>query len=250
MNKATSIPEVIQQQDAIIEWAKTHQSRLGYFAVLYKKMTLAVQQAIAAGQFEDNIRMEKLIINFADYYLQAWYGFTSKQPICSAWQQVFFANENKNLVVLQHLILGINTHINLDLAKAAVVTCPGDAIYDLQNDFEKINDIIASLTQQVQTCLEKIWWPLKLLTDIANNRHKAVLNFSIGSARKTSWANALVLSAAQGQMQNNHIIFIEKMVSGISEKIISPGGLTVFLLKPVLWMEPKEVNKLIDILNN
>jgi len=250
MKEATNIEEVLAQQQAIIEWAKMQQSRVGYFAVLYKKMTLAVQQAIVAAQFEDNSRMEKLIIHFANYYLQAWNGYLNKQTICNAWHSVLDACENKNLVLLQHLILGINTHINLDLAKAAVQTSPGESLEALKNDFEKINDIIASLTQQVQTCLEKIWWPLKLLTDITNNRHKAVLNFSISNARKASWANAMALSLVQGAMKENHILFMEKTVIEITKKIISPGRLTLFLLKPVLWMEPEEVSEIINILQD
>lgn len=248
MKEAGNIAEVISQQEAVIEWAITHHNRAGYFAVLYKKMTLAVQAAIGAGQFEDRLRMEKLIIHFANYYLQAWHGYVNKQTICMAWQQVFKNAESNQLVVLQHLILGINTHINLDLAKAAVQTCPGDAIYDLKNDFEKINDIIAELTQEVQTCLEKIWWPLKLLTNITNNRHKAVLNFSIHNARKASWANALALSMVQGTMKDNHILIMQKMVIEISKRIIHPGNFTLFLLKPVLWMEPKKIPSIINSL--
>jgi hypothetical protein len=248
MKEYSTISEVLAGQDAIIAWAETKQHTAGYFAVLYRKMTLAVQAAMLHKQFEDNLRMEKLIIHFAGFYLRAWDGFTGKQTICNAWQEVFTACENKNLLVLQHLILGINTHINLDLAKAAVQTCPGDAIYDLQHDFEKINDIIAFLAQEVQTCLEKIWWPLKFLTDITNNKHKAVLNFSINNARKTSWANALALAAVQGPMHTNHIAFIEKMVVGIGDKIMHPGAFTALLLKPVLWMEPKDVSRKIAIL--
>lgn len=49
---------------------------------------------------------------------------------------------------------GINTHINPDLAKAAVQTCPGEGIYSLKYDFEKINDIIEALAQQIKTALK------------------------------------------------------------------------------------------------
>jgi hypothetical protein len=41
--------------------------------------------------------------------------------------------------------MGINTHINLDLAIAAALTSPGTAIYSLEKDFNKINDVISSL---------------------------------------------------------------------------------------------------------
>lgn len=248
MKVAGSFGEVISQQEAIIQWCKTNESRTGYFAMLYLRMTRAVQAAIAAGQFDDGARMEKLIVNFANLYLQAWHGYAGNNTTGRAWTHVFKNSDNNKLVVLQHLILGINTHINLDLAKAAAETCPGDSIYDLQNDFEKINDIIGALAQQVQSCLEKIWWPLKALTDITNNRHEAVLNFSISNARKTSWANAVALSVITGPAQAHHLGIMENMVICIADKVVNPGWMTITLLKPVVWMEPKQVHKIIALL--
>jgi hypothetical protein len=248
MKAATSLYEVIVHQESILHWCRSNDCRAGYFAMLYRRMTQRVQEAIVAKQFDDGARMEILIVNFANLYLQAWNGYTEKKTIGKAWTQVFMNAEKNNLVVLQHLILGINTHINLDLAKAAVQTCPGDAIYGLQHDFEKINDIIEALAQQIQRSLENIWWPLKLLTDIANNRQDAVLNFSISNARKASWANAVALSLISGPAHDHHLGEMEKMVTCIAEKVINPGLITAALLKRVVWMEPKEVHKIIDLL--
>ncbi len=248
MAETNSLAAVLQQQKAIIDWAIAHQSRAGYFAVLYQKMTVAVQRAMQQGKFEDNTRMEQLIVHFANYYLRAWQQFQQQKSCCPAWRQVFLACSEPKLVVVQHLILGINTHINLDLAKAAEDTCPKEGIYVLQHDFEKINSIIASLVQEVQTRLEQIWWPLKMITDISNNRHKAVLNFSIDNARKASWANAIALSLVSGAQKEHHLKCMEDMVIVLTNKIIHPGPVAQFLLKPVRWMEPKDVREVIGIL--
>lgn len=248
MTEANSIAAVLQQQRSLIDWAIAHQSRIGYFAVLYQKMTIAVQRAMQQGKFEDNPRMERLIVHFANYYLRAWHNFQQGKTCCAAWREVFVSCSEQNLIVLQHLILGINTHINLDLAKAAEDTCPKEGIYALQNDFEKINSIIASLVQEVQTRLEKIWWPLKMLTDISNHRHKAVLNFSIDNARKASWANAIALSLVAGSQKEYHLKCMEDMVVVLTKKITLPGSIAQMMLRPVRWMEPKDVSKVIKIL--
>ncbi|MEO5782654.1 MAG: DUF5995 family protein, partial [Ginsengibacter sp.] len=153
---------------------------------------------------------------------------------------------NNNLVVLQHLILGINTHINLDLAIAAAETCPGEKIYDLQNDFEKINVVIAAQSQTMQNTLCKIWVPLKLLTDISNHRQDAVINFSIDQARKASWASALALALVQGEAHNNYIAIMDNAVVKIADRITSPPFFTNLLLKLVLMMESKNVSKIIE----
>ncbi len=42
MNPVTTIEEVITQLDTIIEWSLARKSRVGYFATLYRRMTVAV----------------------------------------------------------------------------------------------------------------------------------------------------------------------------------------------------------------
>jgi hypothetical protein len=250
MNQITTIDGVIAQLDDIIKQCITGKSRIGYFATLYRRMTVAVKQAILDGSFQDGPRMEQLDVIFANRYFAAWEAYTNKQPCTNAWCAAFGASENADLIVLQQLILGINTHINLDLCIAAADCCPGDKIYGLDADFQKINAVIAEQAQLVQDTLCKIWFPLRLLTDISNNQEKAVLNFSIDTARSCSWANALVLAASPDSLKDQHINEIDHMVVQIGNRIIHPGMLVNFILKPVHWMENKDIGKLIMILQN
>lgn len=250
MIKATTLAEVISHLDTILDWSKQHNSRIGYFAALYRRMTVAVQKEIAANSFADGKRMEHLDVMFANRYLQAWEAYTNKQKCTNGWLASFDACANNSLIVLQHLLIGINTHINLDLAIAAADACPGDKIYDLQNDFEKINLVIASIMQAVQDDLTEIWFPLKTLTRIVNNRHEAVLNFSINNARKASWANAVALAVVQGQARDNYINMIDGTVVKIINRITSPGLAASFVLKPVRLMEHRDVGRNIDLLIN
>ncbi len=41
--EATTITEVIEHLDDILEWSRNNQSRLGYFATLYREVTLSVK---------------------------------------------------------------------------------------------------------------------------------------------------------------------------------------------------------------
>jgi hypothetical protein len=245
---ATSIQEVITELDKVIEWSKLHQSRIGYFATLYRSMTIAVQQGIKNKVFDDGERMERLDVTFANRYLQAWEAYTAKQKCSSAWCKVFDLCNTNNLVVLQHLILGINTHINLDLAIAAAETCPGEKIYELQNDFEKINVVIATQSQTMQNTLCKIWFPLKLLSNISNHHQDAVINFSIDQARKASWASAVALALVQGEARDNYISMMDNAVVKIADRITKPPFFTGLLLKLILMMESKDVSKLVNTL--
>ena len=248
MNAAITIKEVITQLDNIIEWSIVHKSRIGYFATLYHRMTVAIQQGIIDNSFQDGKRMEQLDVCFANKYFFAWDAYTNKQPCSSAWYSAFDACEISGLIVLQHLILGINTHINLDLCIATAECCPGDKIYDLESDFNKINDVIAMQSQLVQNTLCKIWFPLKVLNDISNKQEKAVLNFSIDTARSCSWANAIALAHTDSQIKNELISQIESTVVALCKKIINPGLWINFILVPVKLMESNDVSKIIGLL--
>lgn len=84
---------------------------------------------------------------------------------------------------MQHLLLGVNTHINLDLAIATATVAPGNSIYALHNDFNKINDLISSLMDDIEESLCKVWMPMRLLLKATDGKQDAVLNFSVEKAR-------------------------------------------------------------------
>lgn len=223
---------------------------MGYFAVLYKLMTEAVQTGIKKNVFEDGRRMELLDVIFANRYLDAWYAYINRQPCTNAWCQVFDASQNSQLILLQHLILGINSHINLDLGIAAAESSSRDSIKDLENDFTKINDIITDLSEQIQEALCRVWFPLRLINKITRNREDAVINFSIKIARQTSWANAMALSQLDGQAKNSFIGLIDTSVVAVARRITNPGFYTSLLLKPVRMTENKDIAANIRLLQN
>ena len=57
---AENIDQVIEQLDEIIDVARAEESRLGYFAALYRKVTIQVKKGIGENFFEDGARMERL----------------------------------------------------------------------------------------------------------------------------------------------------------------------------------------------
>ncbi|HMP94181.1 MAG TPA: DUF5995 family protein [Phnomibacter sp.] len=244
-----TIDQVIQQLEAITEDCCRRQSPQAYFAVLYLLMTKAVRQGIQTGYFEDGPRMERLDVLFAGRYVQAWESYQKQQPTTASWQLALDAATHNNLVVLQHLLLGINTHINLDLAIAAAQTSPGQSIFALQTDFDRINTLITQLTDTIQQRLETIAWPMKLLGKIANGKEKAVLAFSITKARQAAWANAVTLALLPPNQHAGHLQIMDTAVAQIGAKIMQPGKLVGWLLKIIRWFEPKSVTQTVEKLS-
>jgi hypothetical protein len=124
MNSANTIDEVIALLDKIIVKSIQKNSRTGYFACLYRKMTIAVKEGMDKGAFEDGARMERLDVSFANRYLDAYNQYSKKAIITQSWQYAFDAS-TQQLTTIQHLLLGMNAHINLDLGIAAAEVSKG-----------------------------------------------------------------------------------------------------------------------------
>src|SRR6185503_8364838 len=164
MSGANNIDEVVAERDRIIAAALVERSRFGFFAALYRQVTLRVRQGIADGVFDDGRRMDRLDTVFANRYLDALAAWQTGRRPSKCWRVAFEATRRADLLILQHLLLGINAHINLDLGVAAAQVAPGAALPGLRADFDRINQILAVLTDEVKLVLEQ-FSPLLHLVD-------------------------------------------------------------------------------------
>jgi hypothetical protein len=189
------IDQVIDRLDRIIERAIETRSRLGYFAALYNRVTIAVRDGIRAGAFADNARMEALDVAFANRYIEAYDQHQRGENPSGAWCVAFRAADDEHLSVLQHLFLGMNAHIHLDLGVACVHVSPHGGIEALEHDFNRINDLLASLVPTVEEQVGEIRHRFSFLTHVAHGLDQRVVNFSMAHARLDAWRFARHLAA-------------------------------------------------------
>ncbi len=220
---ATSIDEVIAQLTAIVEWSKQNNSRMGYFAALYRKVTIQVKKGITDNFFDDGPRMERLDIIFANRYIHACYQYQTGQTPTQSWVRAFNETEHWWPIVLQHLLIGMNAHINLDLGIAAAETVPPGELPSLKGDFDKINGVLAGLVGDVQKELAEIWPLLKLLNSALGNVETAIINFSMEKARDAAWSFAEKLSPLSEEQRQQAIIDKDEMIALFSRVISHPG---------------------------
>ncbi len=103
-NHAQNIDEVIARLTDIIDISRQEPGRLGYFAALYRKVTISVKQGILNGRFEDGARMEMLDVNFANRYLEAYELHSKGETPTASWQVSFEAAGHWRPLILQHLL--------------------------------------------------------------------------------------------------------------------------------------------------
>ena len=151
-----TIEQVISELDKIIYESEITKNPMGYFAVLYRIVTVKVKKGIENNLFDDGLRMEQLGIIFAKRYLDAYYSWQKNEPVTKSWQKAFELSTGYWPIVLQHLLIGMNAHINLDLGIAAAEVSRNKNLNDLENDFNKINEILSSLVYKVQNDLAAI----------------------------------------------------------------------------------------------
>lgn len=245
-----TIEEVIIHLDEIIIWSKANKSPIGYFASTYRSMTTAVLEGVKNKKFEDGKRMVTLDLVFANRYFEAWENYQNGKKCSNAWFTAFEAAQNKDLLIMQHIILGINAHINLDLGVSAASIMPYRKINALKNDFNTINNVIASINQKVQDALNKICYPIELIDQLSNGKDNVVLDFAISKARQTSWASAYVLSNANLFIKPALINMIDNAAALIAKNIIISAKTPSSILKKLKACESGDVIKNIEILSS
>ena len=71
----TTIDGVVEAIGSIIDWSISVSSRLGYFAAMYKRITIAIGTAVSQGEFQDGPRMQRFDVAFATRYFDALNGY-------------------------------------------------------------------------------------------------------------------------------------------------------------------------------
>lgn len=245
-----SIDEVILTLTDIISDAEKNHDPMGYFAALYQKVTIKVKEGIASGFFDDGNRMEKLDVVFAKRFLDAYFAFRKNEPVTNSWEQTFNLARNPELIVLQHLLLGMNAHINLDLGIAAAEVSKGKNLNDLEPDFNRINEILSSLVHEVQNDLSALWPILKYILKWTGKVDDYLVDFSMKLARDGAWKFAGQLYAVPENEKGNTINKRDQKVAAKTGIITKPGLIATLVLRIIRMTErgtvSEKIRKLAD----
>jgi len=248
MISANSISEVITRLTDVTSELRERKSRLGFFPALYRQVTIKVMEGIHSGRFEDGQRMESLDVIFANRYLKALEQYKEGGQPSRCWHVAFKAGDKWRPLVLQHLLLGMNAHINLDLGVAAAQTAPGEKLAELKRDFEVINDVLVESLDVVQNKLGAISPLLNLLDYVGGKRDEAVFNFSLRAARNAVWSVAELLAPLDSAKQAREIEKIDIKIQKLAELILKPGRLLNAATLPIRLAERRNTRLIIDVL--
>ena len=223
--QATDINDVVVKLTGIIDSQRDLGSPLAFFPAVYRATTARVRAGIQSGSFVDGDRMERLATTFANRYLAALDDFSlggCASP--RAWQVAFEAARREHTMILQHVLLGMNAHINFDLPLAVIATANGGQIADLEGDFQAINRILADLLDPVQAIIDRFSPLLHILDQVGGRTDEELVTFSINTARDEAWHEATRLVGESSQQRERSILSLDRRVTVVARRIIVPDG--------------------------
>ena len=249
----TSIDQVIDAIQGIVDWSIANESRFGYFAALYKRITIAIRNGIRDHLFDDGPRMERFDVIFASRYFTALnaYFHPAQFPFLSeCWRVAFDGAQRPAPIIVQHMLAGVNAHIDLDLGIAAEEVAPGRLLPTLHHDFNTVNAVLSS---QVATVVEEINSLSPVLADIYRvlmNHELDLIADGLVVVRDSAWNFASLLASQPGFVDPAIIKLHDLKVAGLGKLILDPPGLLLsHLIEVIAAAESRDIVKNIQTLN-
>jgi len=161
------------------------------FATAYVITTKEILAAIEAGEFDDSILASNYVFEFAKAYHDAFDAFESGSGRAESWALAFETALRPTTSVPQKLLLGINAHINYDLA--LVLLKSG---FDLQSTahlacHQKIDDALSSAMTRVRRIIVRTYLPHEWLrSTILGPGLDRLADAAFRRARTRAWETA------------------------------------------------------------
>jgi hypothetical protein len=125
---ATSIPEVVKRLAEIRDYAAStsllgENDGIASFGKLYHVITRRVGEMVESGEFQSSPFLVRLDIEFAERFFQALRSYAADiHTTPGVWRVLFDNRSDPNVAPVNFAVLGVNAHINFDLAHALIAT--------------------------------------------------------------------------------------------------------------------------------
>jgi hypothetical protein len=211
----------------------------GYFPAMYARVTERVERDAAAGKVGDRERMEGFARVFAAWYLEPIRG---ERPMPGSWQAAVDVEADRDLLIAQQLLLGINAHVNHDLPQVVVELADETGDLDaLRPGFDAINNLLADTYPALVRDVGRVAWWMAALS--ARDAGRA-FNFSLHRARDMAWMNAERLFALPVDERPAAVVQLDDAVRVLAYLVTRPpwpASWAFPLLRRLESSQPREV---------
>jgi hypothetical protein len=238
MGRSGDIDRLIGRMRALLAPLEERGDPGRYFLATYLRTTLAVEQELARGGFRDPEWVERWDVAFADLYLDALEAAEAGRPPPEPWAVAFGAAEGDRLPPLRHVLLGMNAHINYDLAQSLVAVISAAEFDDPQvlagrrADHEHIDQVLVSRVGAEDSELEALSGGRSLVDRLLQPLNRQGTKRFLKESRAKVWANARLLDAARRQGAEAYaarLAELERLSAARVADLVAPGQVVLKL---------------------
>lgn len=238
----TSLQEIIEGLGGIERALREQEDRRAVFATAYVNMTSEIASRIGEASFHDPDWVARYAVAFANLYRSALLSYEQGdfEATPKPWLASFEASKNRRALLIQDLLLGINAHINHDLALALNEVGIDPERDKRREDHTAVNDAIRKATDPVQEAVTSRYAPaLRLLDRVFGRIDEELTSFSIDKARFTAWVSAVSLANAHDDAEREEVRASIEDRSNVMAKLILRPNIPGRVLNAIHRLEAK-----------
>ena len=218
-----TIDDVLSNLDQVVNWSINAESHIGYFAALYKRITLAIRQAISDGVFDNGRLIEELDVVFACRYfnaLNAYFSRDESEGLTLPWGVTFVGDQDDHAIIVQHMLAGLNAHITFDLG-LGLLAVAGNSLDTLTSDYQRVNDLLCAQIPGIIKVVDQLSPDLRWARVLIPNE-VGVLKRELTRLRAGAWLFAIYM-AMHRQKARDKALHQEAWTAALSSWYLRPS---------------------------
>ncbi|WP_411967854.1 DUF5995 family protein [Haloferax sp. YSSS75] len=171
--------------------------RRAAFLTIYARVTAEVDAGLEYGEFADPAWVADYLVTFADHYRRAFYAFECgrRGEVPAPWRLAFETALGGESLVTQDILLGINAHVNYDLALALSEVGIDPNRRTKYADHRRINRVLHRLVDEEQDLVvERYADGLADVDESLGRLDEALSFFTLREGRRNAWRGAVALT--------------------------------------------------------
>ena len=232
MERSAGIGALVRRMEGLLDPAR-------FFLATYLRTTRAVAEKLERGGFRDPAWVERWDVAFADLYLDAVEDHQAGRRPPEPWAVAFAAGAAADgLPPLRHVLLGMNAHINYDLAQSLLAVIPSrdfddpGLLADRHADHEHIDQVLVARVGAEDTELEALSGPRSRTDRLLQPLNRLATRRFLRESRAKVWANARLLDAARRagpQAYADRLADLERLAAARVADLMAPGQVVLKL---------------------
>lgn len=205
-----------------------HGDRRGVFLTIYSRVTDEVGKRIDRDGFRDPDWVADYLVEFADLYREALVGFEAGdlEAVPEAWRIAFETSVRGDVMATQDAMLGVNAHINHDLAFALLEVGTSPRRETRYADHCAVNEVLKRQLDAAQDDLAEQYAPgIDDLDEALGRVDETVAYLTVREGRESAWRAAVALDDTRwGWRERWTRWWVRRTSRGAARFILSPNA--------------------------